>query len=164
MEPFIIKDMSITDKIKTFEDACKAIGLAGPEALPELLQPKNADIVPSHIKAQLKLEIITLALNEGWQHIPDGKHYAYWPWFFLYTTEEIASMGKEKAKERAMINATDISEEFAGLGYAYSNSAWSHTYAYLGSRLAYKTRTLAEYSGKQFIDLWKEMLFIPINR
>ena len=156
--------MDITDKIKTFDDACKAIGLAGPEALPELLQEKYAAIVPSHIKAQLKLEIITLALNEGWQHIPDGKHYAYWPWFFLYTAGEIADMGKEGAEERAMINATDVSDVFAGLGYAYSYSAWSSSRATFGSRLAYKSRELARYSGKQFIELWKEALLIPINR
>ena len=156
--------MNITDKIKTFDDACKAIGLAGPEALPELLQEKYAAIVPSHIKAQLKLEIITLALNEGWQHIPDGKHYAYWPWFYLYTAGEIADMGKKGAEERAMINATDVSDVFAGLGYADSYYAWSHSYAFIGSRLAYKSRELARYSGKQFIELWKEALLIPINR
>lgn len=156
--------MDITDKIKTFDDACKAIGLAGPEALPELLQEKYAAIVPSHIKAQLKLEIITLALNEGWQHIPDGKHYAYWPWFYLYTAGEIADMGKEGAEERAMINATDVSDVFAGLGFAASTAAWSISYAHIGSRLAYKSRELARYSGKQFIELWKEALLIPINR
>lgn len=156
--------MDITDKIKTFDDACKAIGLAGPEALPELLQEKYAAIVPSHIKAQLKLEIITLALNEGWQHIPDGKHWAYWPWFCLYTAGEIADMGKKGAKERAMINATDVSEVFAGLGFATSNFAWSSSHAFIGSRLAYKSRELARYSGKQFIELWKEAYLIPINR
>jgi hypothetical protein len=156
--------MDITDKIKTFDDACKAIGLAGPEALPELLQEKYAAIVPSHIKAQLKLEIITLALNEGWQHIPDGKHWAYWPWFCLYTAGEIADMGKKGAEERAMINATDISDVFAGLGYAFSVNAWSRSYAHVGSRLAYKSRELARYSGKQFIELWKEAYLIPINR
>ena len=156
--------MDITDKIKTFDDACKAIGLAGPEALPELLQEKYAAIVPSHIKAQLKLEIITLALNEGWQHIPDGKHWAYWPWFCLYTAGEIADMGKKGAEERAMINATDVSEVFSGLGSADSTSAWSISPASIGSRLAYKSSELARYSGKQFIELWKEALLIPINR
>ena len=156
--------MDITDKIKTFEDACKAIGLAGSEALPELLQDKLADIVPSHIKAMLKLEIITLALNEGWQHIPDGQHFAYWPWFCLYTAGEIADMGKKGAEERAMINATDVSEVFAGLGCASSDDAWSYSSANIGSRLAYKSRELARYSGKQFIELWKEYLLIPVNR
>ena len=156
--------MNITDKIKTFEDACKAIGLASEEALPELLQPKYADIVPEHIKAQLKLEIITAALNEGWQYIPDGEQYGYSPWLLLFTTEEIADMDEEEADGRCMINATDISEVFAGLGSADSGDAWSRTVADFGSRLAYKSRDLARYSGRQFIDLWKKALFIPINR
>lgn len=156
--------MNITDKIKTFEDACEALGLKVPEALPELLQPKYADIVPSHVKAFMKLEIITLALNEGWQHIPDGKHYGYWPWFWLYSASEIAEMGKERCEARAMTNATDISEVFAGLGFADSAYAWSSALSHIGSRLAYRSRELAEYSGKQFIELWKEYLFIPINR
>lgn len=156
--------MNITDKIKTFEDACKAIGLASEEALPELLQPKYADIVPEHIKAQLKLEIITAALNEGWQYIPDGEQYGYAPWFCLFTTEEIADMDKKEVDDRRMINATDISEVFAGLGCADSLNAWSDADADFGSRLAYKSRELARYSGRQFIDLWKKALFIPINR
>lgn len=152
----------ITDKIKTFEDACQALGLAIPEGLPELLQPKMADIVPSHIKAILKLEIITAALNEGWQWIPDGSTRAYWPWFWLFTTEEIARMSNAEIQGRNLIKATDISEKFAGLGSATPILAFSYSTAYIGSRLAYKKSLLAEYSGKQFIELWKEYLFIKI--
>lgn len=152
----------ITDKIKTFEDACQALGLAIPEGLPELLQPKMADIVPSHIKAMLKLEIITAALNEGWQWIPDGSTRAYWPWFWLFTTEEIARMSNAEIRGRNLIKATDISEKFAGLGYASPYNAFSISRAHIGSRLAYKKSLLAEYSGKQFIELWKEYLFIKI--
>ena len=100
----------IIDKIKTFEDACQALGLAIPEGLPELLQPKMADIVPSHIKAQLKLEIIVAALNEGWQWIPDGKTRGYFPWFWLFTTEGVARMSKNEVEDRHVIKATDISE------------------------------------------------------
>ena len=157
--------MKITDKIKTFEDACEALGLKVPEGLPELLQPKYADIVPPHIKAQLKLEIITLALNEGWQHIPDEKHYAYWPGFYLFTVNELTTFTESDVKEYSpIIDATDVSETYAGLGCAASIDAWTPADASIGSRLAYKTRELAEYSGRQFIQLWKEALLIPINR
>lgn len=152
----------ITDKIKTFEDACQALGLAIPEGLPDLLQPKMADIVPSHIKAMLKLEIITAALNEGWQWIPDGSTRAYWPWFWLFTTEEIARMDKRDIQNFNLIKATDISGHFAGLGSAYTSAAFSASDATFGSRLAYKNRELATYSGTQFIELWKEYLFIKI--
>lgn len=152
----------ITEKIKTFEDACQALGLAIPEGLPELLQPKMADIVPSHIQAMLKLEIITAALNEGWQWIPDGKQYGYYPWFWLYTTDEIAEMRPSEVKARNVIKATDISEHFSGLGFATTNYAFSTSAATYGSRLAFKSRELAEYCGTQFIELWKEYLFYKI--
>ena len=152
----------ITEKIKTIEDACQALGLAIPEGLPELLQPKMDDIVPSHIKAMLKLEIITAALNEGWQWIPDGSTRAYWPWFWLFTTEEIARMDKRDIQNINLIKATDISEHLAGLGSANTGVAFSTSHAHIGSRLAYKNRELATYSGTQFIELWKEYLFIKI--
>ena len=155
--------MNITDKIKTFEDACEALGLKVPDALPELLQPKYADIVPSHVSAFLKLTIITAALNEGWQWIPDPakRPRGYYPWFWFFSTEEVARMSKDKAEDIHLINATDISG-FAGLGYAYSDSAWSVSHARIGSRLAFKSYELAEYAGKQFIELYKDYLFKPL--
>ena len=156
--------MEITEKIKSFEDACLALGIETEEQLPALLQSKYADIVPSHIKAELKLEIITKALNEGWEHFPDGKHLAFWPWFEFFTVEEIAKRSEAWAKEYSVIDATDVSDVFAGLGCAYSDFAWSYSCSPLGSRLAYKTAALAKYSGRQFIELWKEYLLIPIIR
>ena len=156
--------MEITEKIKSFEDACHALGIETEEQLPALLQSKYADIVPSHIKAEMKLEIITKALNEGWSHFPDGKHFAYWPWFGFYTVEEIAKHSGAWAKEYSIIDATDVSDVFAGLGYAHSYIAWSYSHATFGSRLAYKSSALAKYSGRQFVELWKEYLLIPIIR
>lgn len=156
--------MEITEKIKSFEDACHALGIETEEQLPALLQSKYADIVPSHIKAELKLEIITKALNEGWEHFPDGKHFAYWPWFEFYTVEEIAKHSEAWAKEYSIIDATDVSDVFAGLGCASSDGAWSLSSSYIGSRLAYKSSALAKYSGRQFVELWKEYLLIPIIR
>lgn len=155
--------MKHTD-IKSFEDACKALGLAIPEGLPELLRPQMADIVPSHIKAMLKLEIITAALNEDWQWIPDGKTRAYWPWFWFFTTGELKRMSEAEKEQISLIPASDVSPEFAGLGYAYTYYAFSASLANIGSRLAYKNEALARYSGTQFIGLWKEYLFIKIAR
>ena len=153
--------MKHTD-IKTFEDACQALGLAIPEGLPELLQPKMADIVPSHIQAMLKLEIITAALNEDWKWIPDNQTRGYWPWFWLYTADEIAEMSKDGIERINLVKATDISEVFSGLGSAYTYRAFSDSLAHSGSRLAYRTDELARYSGRQFIELWKEFLFYKI--
>ena len=150
------------NKIKTFQDACEALGIGSPEALPELLQPKFADIVPSHIKALLKLEIIANALNGGWQWIPDGTTRGWWPWFWFYTKDEVERMSD---KEKARINLKDarnISNGFAGVGSADTYNAWSASIAHFGSRLASKSEEIVDYFGTQFIDIWMEYLMIPI--
>lgn len=152
----------IRERVRSFEDACNVLGIGDPEALPELLQPKFDSIVPSHIKAMLKLEIIVAALNEGWQWIPDGGAIAYWPWFWFYTTKEIAGMSKEFAENIHLVQAADVSPVYAGLGFAYSNNVWSITYAVIGPRLALKNDDLAKHCGRQFIELWKEFLFYKI--
>lgn len=148
----------IIAKVRTFEDACEVLGIAVPEGLPEILQPQNAGIVPPHIVAMTKLEMITAALNQGWTWIPDGETKGWWPWFWFFTQEEIDKMDDEEKKYRCIVPAGEFSK-FAGLGYAYSNSAWSTSRAYFGSRLAYRNAELAKHSGRQFIELWRQWLF-----
>lgn len=46
--------------------------------------------------------------------------------------------------------------EWAGLAYAYSYYAPSDSSASVGSRLCFKSDTLADYAGKTFIDLWMD--------
>ena len=41
----------------------------------------------------------------------------------------------------------------------YSNAAPSHTNANFGSRLCLKSEELADYCGKQFIEIWFTYLF-----
>ncbi len=148
----------IIAKVRTFEDACEVLGIAVPEGLPEILQPQNAGIVPPHIVAMTKLEMITAALNQGWTWIPDGETKGWWPWFWFFTQEEIDKMDDEEKKYRCIVPAGEFSK-FAGLGYAYSCYAWSDSSAYIGSRLAYRNAELAKHSGRQFIELWRQWLF-----
>lgn len=149
-------------KIKTFQDACEALGIGNPEALPELLQPKFADIVPPHIKALLKLEIIANALNGGWQWIPDGHTRGWWPWFWFYTKDEVEMMTDNDKARINLKDARNITNGFAGVGCATPNHAWSASHASIGSRLACKSKAIADYFGTQFIDIWMEYLMIPI--
>lgn len=151
----------ITDQIKTFQDACTALGMETTESLPTLLQPEFADVVPPHVKAMLELEIIVAALNEGWKFRPDQHELGYYPWFWLVTDEEISRMDDEEKKERNIIPVDGISKEYAGLGFASTSYAWSNSLSFFGSRLACRTSDLARYCGRQFIGMWKEFLFIP---
>lgn len=67
----------ITDRIKSFEDACAELFIEPEEVLIDLQGNPSADEV-----AYRKLKVITAALNEGW--LPDWKdssEYKYYPWF-----------------------------------------------------------------------------------
>ena len=46
-----------------------------------------------------------------------------------------------------------------GVAYVNADHGSSYTGSVFGSRLAFKTRELAEYCGKQFIDIWEKVLF-----
>lgn len=75
--------------IKTYEDACEALGI-------EPVDFVNL-AVPDHIKALMKLDTISRALwGKSWEPKPqaewDGNTYFWFPWFCLYTKEEVAQI------------------------------------------------------------------------
>ncbi|MGQ0740190.1 MAG: hypothetical protein ACT4OJ_14155 [Bacteroidota bacterium] len=83
--------------------------------------------------AYKKLKSIAKALNEGW--VPDwtnNRQYKYFPWF-------------------------DLS---SGSGLSYDVFAGRVSYSSVGSRLCFKSRELADYAGKHFIDLYTDFFII----
>jgi len=68
--------MKITDRVKTFEDACKMVGVdSGSDFF------TNSYLRP-HELAQRKIETIIRALNEEWEaNWDDSSQYKYRPWF-----------------------------------------------------------------------------------
>lgn len=152
--------LPITERVKTFEDACKVLGARaerGDDDAGTMLADyeSNAEnIKTSGIVAFMKLCIITAALNEGWKPKFTDDEYRWFPWFRYYTKEEIEEMTEEKKQKLGLVGASADNGAFAGLGYVYSYHAWSDAFAACGSRLAYKSEALADYSGKQFKDIW----------
>ena len=89
------------------------------------------DDMRKYFEAQYKMCVITEALNEGWK--PDWDNddeYKYYTWFTM-------------------------SPSF--FAFAYSTCGNSRAFAGSGSRLKFKTRELAEYASKQFVDIWKDI-------
>lgn len=123
----------ITDRVKTYEDACKVLGV---EPINE--QNAKAQGFRSDEIARRKLETIAAALNEGWK--PDWNNtdqYKYYPYFYI----------QENAKGAA-----------AGLSCANASSAATYTFASIGSRLCFYASRLARYAGNQFTDLYEQIL------
>ena len=44
-------------------------------------------------------------------------------------------------------------------GVSVASADYDASYADVGSRLAFSNRDLAEYAGKQFIDIWANLVF-----
>ena len=151
----------VTERIKTFEDAMKATGMTIP------LSENQLSYLPKDVVAYMKLRIIAAALNElheaTLEEFPKftTDEYRYYPWFYLYTQEEIDGMDEEKKKSLWLFGGVSNYGACCGLAYAHSYDEWSYSYASLSARLAVKTEELAVYFGKQFRDIWAEYVFKP---
>lgn len=122
---------NITDRVKSFEDACQVLGIS--TNVPEVkgLPRKHQKA----IIANYKLIVIAEALNEGWKpNWQDSDEYKYYPWF-------------------------DMSNP-AGVGFSNTFNAASYAGAGIGSRLCLKNRELAIYFGQTFTDLFNDSLLL----
>lgn len=146
------KPKDITERVKSFEDACRELG----KSHPLVCQYNAIDDVDTNLNAYLKLRIICAALNEGWEPKFTEDEVRWYPWFWLYTTQEIEDMDEQEKQERHLISTGDYETGYAGFAYANSNDAPSATTTNVGSRLCLKSEALAVYCGKQFIDLWAD--------
>jgi hypothetical protein len=75
-EVFKIKKEKVTDRVKTFEDACAEVG---EDPTDENFSEGTVDEI-----AYKKIKVIVRALNEGWK--PDwnnSNQYKWYPWFYL---------------------------------------------------------------------------------
>lgn len=155
----------ITERVKTFEDALNILGEENQfvkEFRGMITYAAEENCFPSwDMQAFLKLRIICAALNEGWQPEFSEDEWRYYPYFFLYTDEELSEKSDEWKNDRRLISTGSYEVKgYAGLAYALSYYVPSHTSAYFGSRLCLKSDTLASYCGKQFIELWADFYLI----
>ena len=142
------KPKDITERVKTFQDALDELG-----ADDELVKEYRAlgDNARHDTVCWLRLGIIVKALNEGWTPKFDKKEYRYAPYFYLYTEDEIDEMTDEQ-KSRVVSRSGVNAYAYGGVAYALAYYDSSYAYAYIGSRLALRTRELAIYAGQQFAE------------
>lgn len=149
--------------IRSYEDACVALGIE--PTLNKSLIVRNGDSVedlfelPKHIVAQMKLETICRALWGGEVKVypdPKGERTYWYPWFALYTKDEMERMNKEQ--RGALLSASAIFGALAGFGSLHAIYRSSYSNAHSGFRLCLDTEEKAEYFGKQFVELWAEAI------
>lgn len=123
--------------IKTFEDACQAIGV-NPEHLPEVGNlPKDLD---EYIVTSYKLAIINQAINGEWRANYGNHNQKKWfPWFSIKKGHASGSAG----------------------GFSFFVCFYVYSHTFVGARLAYETEAQAAYAGKTFTDLYEKVFLIP---
>ena len=151
-------NLPVTERIKTFEDAVLATGMTSP------FDDNQLSYLPKDVVAYMKLGIIAAALN-GLTEDTIGEfpkftddEYRHYPWFYLYTQEEIDKMDEEKKKKLWLFGGSSASGSYCGLASADSYDAWSDASASFSARLAVKSEALAKYFGQQFIEIWADYL------
>lgn len=153
----------IIERVKTLEDACRELGADHSFVLayqntnlrdPEVAE-ENRDIL-----AYMKLRIIAAALNEGWKPQFTEDEWRWYPWFTLWTEEELSEKSDEWKADLHLISTGDYSGDWAGFACSYSRDAPSYSPAYFCSRLCFKSEALATYCGKQFTKLWADFNMI----
>lgn len=162
LENMFGKDMfqsqDIKERVKTFDDAVVILGNDNQAVIDYYAIADKT--CTEDILAFAKLRVIAEALNEGWKPKFDGDECRYYPWFYIYTKEEYEKLDEDEKKECRVVGRSSIdSNASGGLVYAHAGHASSHSHSNSGSRLAFKTRELGEYCGKQFIDIWEKFLF-----
>jgi hypothetical protein len=121
-------NQKITDRVKSFEDALELYSKKIEPVLSNLLNYTGYNKEVISAQATEKLKIIISVLNEDWTPDWDNSNqYKYYPYF-------------------------DMSNNTLVFSHCFS---W-HTYSYVSSRLCLRSKELAEYCGKQFIDLYKQ--------
>lgn len=157
-----VDNRPVTERIKTFEDAVKATGMTLP------FDDNQLSYLPKDVVAYMKLRIIAAALNELHEATLDEfpkfttDEYRWYPWFYLYTQEEIDNMDEEKKKSLWLFGGGSYRGSLCGLACALSNLAWSDSSSYFSARLAVKSEALAKYFGQQFIDIWSD--YVALQR
>lgn len=146
----------ITERIKTWEDACIASG-NDPDEFEDWLDEQG--LMPDE-RAFHKLRIIVSVLNEGWVPQFTEDEERWYPWFILWTADELKDKSEEWKEQRALMNLADYVGDYCGFAFAYSFYATSLTPARLGSRLCLRSEALADYCGKQFNYLWADFYLI----
>lgn len=149
----------VTERIKTFEDAVRATGMKLP------FDDNQLSCIPNDVVAYMKLRIIAAALNELNESTIDefprfiAGEKRWYPWFNIYTQDEINKMGEGEKKNLWMVGGNSYIGSLCGLAYSDSYGTWASSPSALSGGIAVKSETLARYFGRQFVEIWADYFF-----
>ena len=140
-------------EIKTFEDACKQLGISAEYLLVDSLGDTETFL---QANAFYKLMIIQKAINNGVWRDKDG--WSYYPYWRLYSKDEMESMserGKQERGIRQLISCADaVDTESSGVRRADLSGRCAEAHTDFGFPLCFNSKEAALYAANQFEDLF----------
>ena len=153
-----VDNRPVTERIKTFDDAVKATGMKLP------LDDNQLSCLPKDVVAYMKLKIIAAALNGLTEDTLDEfpkltiDEWRWYPMLNLYTKAGIENTIEEIRASGFMFSSDTRYNSYCGIAtddlYAYDIKSTAN----FTTRLAVKSYELAQYFGRQFIDIWADYL------
>ena len=148
----------ITERVKTFEDACKELG-EDHKLVQQYRAIEGTTLMDSiDVVAYFKLRIITAALNEGWVPQFTEDEERWYPYLVLWFKGELEDKSDEWKDERNLQVPVVVGGAGIGSGVGVSalssGSDVSGSYPYAGSALVFRKSEIARFAGQQFTELW----------
>ena len=145
------------NQIETLEDAMYKLGLDHPLVQVYRNNKYLQEDSEKDVLAYLKLRIITAAINDGWEPKFTNDEIRWFPWFYIYTAEELKELSDEERK-RVVGRANNNAGSNGGLVYSNADYASSDSDTNDGVRLAFESEEKAHYAGRKFIDIYADYL------
>jgi hypothetical protein len=148
----------ITERVKTFEDACNELG-EDHKLVQQYRAAEGTSLMDSiNVAAYLKLRIITAALNEGWEPQFTEDEERWYPYLVLWFKGELDDKSDEWKDERnlqvpVVVGSAD-NGSFVGVSALLSNNVVSNSNTNSGSALVFRKSEIARFAGQQFTELW----------
>lgn len=146
-------------EIKTFEDACKRLGLPAEALTVESFGVASAF---SQANALYKLLIIQKAINNNVWCDEDG--WNYYPYWVLFSKEEIESMSEEEKQKKGIRQLRQCAGTWiSGVCCAHVDGRGAYTYTDCSFPLRYNSKEAALYAANQFEDLFFQYYGIKVK-
>ncbi len=144
-------------QIETLEDAMYKLGLDHPLVQVYRNNKYLQEDSEKDVLAYLKLRIITAAINDGWEPKFTNDEIRWFPWFYIYTAEELKELSDEERK-RVVGRAGGNASSDGGLVCSAASYASSGSGSDGGVRLAFESEEKADYAGRKFVDIYADYL------
>lgn len=148
----------ITERVKTFEDACNELG-EDHKLVQQFRAAEGTPLMDSiDVVAYFKLRIITAALNEGWEPQFTEDEERWYPYLTLWFEGELDDKSDEWKDERnlqvpVVVGGADLGSN-VGVSALDSHYDVSSSNPTNGSALVFRKSEIARFAGQQFTELW----------